>query len=308
MYEGLPENLAYEADELLNSAIMNKLPVVIVEGCDDIPIYERLALQIGLDCEVYASEYLLSGKAGCVGVTEHLTTIREGSQGLDIKPHILGIIDRDARFYRGELSDDDALLILNYYSIESHFVSAEAVRFMIESTTRATRHLVTEEDSEKIFEVIKAELGRLYFFSLEALRNACDSEYDARFGYGDKIRTILNSGHEQALEAVREGLEAFASEKAVPGGWEGVMSVCKGKWLLEMFLVEVKTQVSRLPSLCSEGWVTTCQSCLKEVHKNCLYRVAANFDGPQMKQFLMGDLTPPAFNYIRERMMGLVHV
>lgn len=44
MVSNLPVGLTFEADELLNSAILNNLPVIIVEGCDDIPIYERLAL------------------------------------------------------------------------------------------------------------------------------------------------------------------------------------------------------------------------------------------------------------------------
>jgi hypothetical protein len=307
MINNLPAGLTFEADELLNSAIMNKLPVIIVEGCDDIPIYERLALDMGRDCEVYASENILSGKAGCTGVLEHLSTIRDNSEGMDISPFVLGVIDRDARFYRGEIPSDDALLILEFYSIETHFVSAEAVRYLIERTTRATGHLTSEADATVIFDSIKSELEKLRVYSLEALRKACDQGYEARFGYGDKVRKILRSGHEQDLQNKEADLEAFGAAIGVGHGWGGLLAICKGKWLLEVFIDEFKTQIALLPQFCADSLISQCQSCLRQVHKNCLYKMTANFDVTHLQQMLMQDVSQPSFDYIRARFEGLVN-
>lgn len=307
MISHLPVGLTFEADELLNSAIMNKLPVIIVEGCDDIPIYERLALDMGRDCEVYASENILSGKAGCSGVLEHLTTIRDNSEGMDISPYILGVIDRDARYYRGDIPSDNALLVLEFYSIETHFVSSEAVRFLVERTTRATGHLTSEADAAIIFESIKSELEKLRVFSLEALRKACDQGYDACIGYGDKVRAVLRSGHEDSLRGKEADLEAFGAAIGVEDGWGGLLAICKGKWLLEVFIDEFKKQVALLPQFCADGLISQCQSCLRQVHKNCLYKMTANFDVTHLRQMLLQDVSQPSFDYIRARFGGLVH-
>lgn len=306
MVNNLPEGLAFEADELLNSAIMNKLPVIIVEGCDDVPIYERLALSIGRDCEVYASENILSGRSGCSGVIEHLSTIRSNSEGMDIAPYILGIIDRDARYYRGEIPSDDALLVLEFYSIETHFVSSEAVRFLIERTTRATSHLTSDADAAIVFDKIKAELERLRIYSLEALRKACDQSYDSCVGYGDRVRAILRSGHEDVLQRKEADLEAFGAAIGVGNGWGGLLAICKGKWLLEVFIDEFKKQVALLPRLCADNLISQCQSCLKEVHKNCLYKMTANFDVTHLHQMLLQDIEQPSLDYIRTRFENLV--
>lgn len=307
MIGNLPAGLTFEADELLNSAIMNKLPVVIVEGCDDVPIYERLASDMGRDCEVYASENILSGKPGCVGVLEHLAVIRDNSQGMNISPYVLGIIDRDARYYRGEIPHDNALLVLEFYSIETHFVSAEAVRFLVERTTRATSHLTSEADAAIIFDSIKSELEALRIYSLEALRKACDQNYDACVGYNDRIRAVLKSGHEEALREKEADLEAFGAAMGVQNGWDGLMVICKGKWLLEIFIDEFKKQVGLLPALCADSLISQCQSCLRAVHKNCLYKMTANFDVTHLRQMLLQDVGQPSLDYIRTRFDALVH-
>ena len=44
----------YQADELLNLAIMEKIPYIIVEGIDDIRIYEEIASSANIHCEIFA--------------------------------------------------------------------------------------------------------------------------------------------------------------------------------------------------------------------------------------------------------------
>ncbi|WP_122220349.1 DUF4435 domain-containing protein [Pseudomonas syringae] len=303
---GLAKGMSYEADELLNTAIMTKIPVVIVEGLHDIPIYERIMLSIGKECDIYASENILCEKPGCAGVEENILSIREASDNVEIEPYVLGIVDRDARYYRGEIPNDTALLVLEMYSIETHFVSLEAVRILIEHTTRATRNLVSEEDLEAIYSNIIAKLSDLFLYSLEALRKACDRDYVACFGYADKIKAILNSGHEQALAEKESELMDFALRNNVPFGWEGLISICKGKWLLELFIDEFRKSASVFPNDCREGVISQCQSCLRNAYQNCLYKLAANFDTPQLQQILFQDVSQSNFDYIKTRLSSLV--
>ena len=84
------ELFTYEADELLNEAIMSDTPIVIVEGTDDIPLYEDLIKSLNKNIEVYASENLIiSGNiSGCVGVVNSLNKINEFSQNINIEKYI----------------------------------------------------------------------------------------------------------------------------------------------------------------------------------------------------------------------------
>lgn len=302
----LPESLAYEADELLNTAIMTGIPIVIVEGHHDVPIYERLALSINKDCEIYASENILASQPGCSGVESNLTEIRKYAQDIPVESYILGIVDRDARFYRNERIEDPAILTLEIYSIETHFVSSEAVRFLIDSTTRATRHLVTPADADIIFIEIQKSLEGLYIYSLEALRNACEKDYKSQFGYSDRIKAIISERHAPGIEAKRQALLEFGSRTNIPSGWNGILAICKGKWLLELFIDEFRKQISKLPEYCADNIISQCQSCIRNTHKNCLYKLAANFDTPQLKQILYQDTSQPKLGYIKDRLASLI--
>ena len=52
----------YEIDEILSMAIMTKTAHVLVEGVDDVRIYEKLSSG---DCEVYAIESIEGYSGGC---------------------------------------------------------------------------------------------------------------------------------------------------------------------------------------------------------------------------------------------------
>jgi hypothetical protein len=65
----------FEADEILNLAIMSKTPYVIVEGVDDIKIYEEIASSAGVPCEIYSVEQLEGLTGGNDGVIQALEII-----------------------------------------------------------------------------------------------------------------------------------------------------------------------------------------------------------------------------------------
>lgn len=50
--------LSMEYDELLNEAIMSETPIVVVEGVDDVPVYENLCFSIDGNHEVIAIQNL----------------------------------------------------------------------------------------------------------------------------------------------------------------------------------------------------------------------------------------------------------
>lgn len=302
----IPESLQYQAVELLNEARMTKTPVIIVEGRDDVPIYQRLAKNLKKKCEVYASENICIPEAGCAGVIKNITIIRDMAKGLDISQFILGIIDRDARFYRGELIEDEALLILNHYSIENHFITKESIKYIIEQATRATEDLLSDNDCDILFEEIKSELDVLYFCSLEALRKACERDYTSEFGYAEKIRSILKSGAIERLNAKAESLAEFARGLGLEKNWTTILSICKGKWILQAFMDLVKAKLNKLPEYCRLNAISSCQFCVRKTYDLCLYNPTAKYESAHLEQMILHDLSQPSLNYIKARISLMI--
>jgi hypothetical protein len=301
----VPDSLSFKAIELLNMAIMTKVPVLIVEGRNDVPIFQRISQSIGKRCDVFASENISSPEGGCSGVLKNIATIREFSTTVDIRPYVLGIVDRDARVYRDEQVFDDSLLMLNYYSIESHFVSQEAIRFIVEKTTSATGALLTDVNCQTLFDEIKTDLDSLYYCSLEALRKACEADYDAELTYGEKIRSIIKQGKPERVSCKSAELDEFANRLGVTRSLEDLLRICKGKWIFQYFVDSLITKLNGLKSMCKDNILAQCQYCIHEAFHNCLYSLTANFTNSQLEQLLLQDTEQEKLGYIKSRIAEL---
>ncbi|MBA1322972.1 DUF4435 domain-containing protein [Pseudomonas plecoglossicida] len=299
--------LEYAADELLSLSIIMGTPIVIVEGFDDVPIYERISSNLDFGCEIYASENILCHEEGCNGVIKNIQAIRDASEGIPIERHILGIIDRDVRAYRNEIPTDDAILVLTYYSIESHFVSAQATAHLIPLMTRATSRLVSPTLPQELFDRIRSSMMSLFIISLEALRNACDQSYVALHGYSNSIKAIINSIDMDHLESKRDDLITFAHSMKIRECWEDLLLVCKGKWLLETFHEELIKEVKMLPGLCQAGAITQCQFCINGEHSKCLYKSPGHITHPILANFSAQNIDYSNLTYIKERIQTLEH-
>lgn len=274
MNEDPAEEMAFDATDLLSLAIMSKRPILIVEGIDDVPIYERLAKSVGAVCDVYASESLCKSREGCDGVIANVKDIREIAEEIPIEKYVLGVIDRDARFYRNEIPTDPAIFALEYYSIESYFVNSCSTAYLIPRVTRATDKLVTDSFIQSIHNTIIPNLQFLYYVSLEALRNACEKEYKAEFGYKKSIKAITNANlHVKALKK-KDDLDQFAKRLNLESSMDTLLKICKGKWIFETYGDRLHDAIKQLPEECKQSKITQCQFCAKGNNdsKKCLYR------------------------------------
>ena len=177
----------YEVDEILNMAIMSKTPYFIVEGVDDICIYEEIAKSVSMNCEVYSVEMISGLSGGNDGVVKAMTSLNEliMAEGKKVENYVLGIVDRDIRSYRNEMPTLPSIFTLNFYSIESHFASKSVIRPSIDRLTRISNR--DEIDIESLFAKIEQELRDTYYFSLEALKKAIDPAYPALITYSCSI-------------------------------------------------------------------------------------------------------------------------
>jgi len=297
--------MAFEPDELLATAIMSKIPVIVVEGHDDVPIYERLAVSVNKDCEVFASENLV-GVEGCSGVIKTVESIRACSGDIAVEDYILGVIDRDVRPYRNECPTDPAILMLELYSIESHFVTTEAVQLIVRKVTGATAALFDEDDAEKVFNIVRNNLNYLYLLALEPLRKACESTYSADYGFRDKLKEILGRGYpNKLLENKAEQLYEFAEAKGISESWEAILEICKGKWVLSTFMEVLRAEIENLPVHCKSTIISQCQYCINETFNKCLYRLKAKYTAPILEELIIQEPDLKRLDYIKSRIVGL---
>ena len=296
----------YTADELLNLAIMTRKPVLIVEGWDDVPVYTRIAREVEVRCTVYASEALEEEKSGCVGVITNIRKIREVAANFPVEKHILGIIDRDTRAYRNEIPDDSAIMTLAYNSIESHYVNSDTVKFILPKFTRADLELIGSDICEEICARIFEEFDFLYYVSLEALKHACDPDYNALFGYKQSITAITKQNLHQSVLNKKESLDAFASNHGLNYTIDTLLMICKGKWLAETFFDLLHKRLHDLPSLCSEGKIPQCQLCKfgSKQHK-CLYSKIVSYTPGNLFANALQNEKLSTLNYIGSRFREL---
>lgn len=294
--------LAYSADEILALSIMSKTPVLIVEGHDDVPVYERIADSVGFNCMVYASESIVDAQAGCEGVIGNIETIRSSAGNIKVEDYIIGFIDRDVRFFRGTLPSDPAIFVLNYYSIESHFVNSESLLYSVLRSTGVTPRYINFSFQKYFDNDFLDGLDFLFLTSLEALKNACEHGYCSLYGYADSIKSIMGRGlHRKVLEKA-DILFAYGEDKGLVSAWPGLLYVCKGKWLLDVFADLIVSFIKQLPEMCASGKVTKCQFCAREDFSKCLYKTTSFVSADIVKAQLFHYVDQPKLQYIKDRM------
>lgn len=295
-----------EADELLNEAIMSETPVIIVEGIDDIQVYEQIAESTGKYVEVYASENVKGITDGCKGVIESISVIREAANDMDIDKYVLGIIDADTRCYLDTVPNDSAILMLNWYSLESHFITEEATNYVIKNLTRASGKLLTDEVIANINETIKEQLFELYLISIEALRNACEKDYEAVLGYSMNLMEIKRRQLNTFDREKEEQLYAFANERGISKSWDNLLKVCKGKWLFIEYCYQLKRYIQSLSSQCADSVINQCQFCLVKAFEKCLYRVKTNFEEKQIEELILSNVSNGSFGYVQQKIDSMI--
>ncbi len=332
--------LSFEVDELINLAIMGKEPLVIVEGIDDIPIYENILVSIDRDFEVFASENLPkissqvcsklykyswriaefkingksfaksnNGKEGCLGVIDAVEEIQKYSEGYDYSKYILGIIDKDVHDYKNTIPQLDGIFLLKYYSIESHYVNKEVIPQIINYTTLASYKLIDDFLINRIYIKLLSELSKMYYISLEALKNACCNDYNSEFRYKpDSYEGIIkHPDFEQkyiSIESKKEELDIFADSKSITNNEENLLKIVKGKWYLENFLFLLGKELKELKNYCKNNAITQCQYCSLDKHRKCLYKVNS-YNSEQIKKLIFKNEKLSSLNYIKERILEL---
>jgi hypothetical protein len=338
----LMSSFAYSPEELLTVARTSHTPVIIVEGYDDISIYENISKNIGIDVLVFSSENLYkisnriysklinlnwsyikpvdfnpfqkksiksdkNGKEGCEGVLAAIKEIQLLTGNSNYEKYIMGIIDKDINDYRNTLTNNlKGLFTLKYYSIESYFITHEHLCKLLKLLTKTEEKLITEELKLEIFNDTLNDLYKLYYISLEALKNACEINYDAICGFnGDTARDILfNDVKYKKIIDKKNKLDNFAITKIITPNLLNLLKICKGKWILDYYVYLLKSRINELKSKCELSHITQCQYCQQNKYTKCLYKMTS-YNEELIKNFIMKQSDITTINDIKNKIINL---
>ncbi len=257
----------YEIDEILNMAIMTKTAHVLVEGIDDVSIYEDLSPE---DCEVYAIETIEGYTGGCGAVIEAIEFLNNiDAQGI-LRKYVVGIIDRDAEVFISGEKQMPGLFTLNQYSIESHFVNNEILKKIILQVTNISEKQV--QPSINAIDCID-NIDDIYYFSLEALNGATNSSYASIVGYSSKIGRRKDPSTMQQIRSKTDLLNSVANRFGLSRELSSLKLLVKGKWLLLCFSEGLEKLIRSLPEKCKSAEIIQCKVCQFKNTSSCLFKI-----------------------------------
>lgn len=294
--------MKYDIEEVLNASIMSNMPTILVEGLDDISLYDKIVNKVQKISEIVAVETIEGFTKGCRGVIAAAKNI-DNIQSSTYVPsdYILGIIDRDVREYRGEIPENESLLILKFYSIESHFVNIEVIDHILKTFTKGTLTMFNEELKGKILRDCIENMELVYLASLEALRGSVDSSYSAEFSYKKDFGSLKNLNLRDKILDKRDSLLSFASSLSVNYDLDSLKKICKGKVLLDFFSEEIEKSLKRLPHECGVGSVQRCLMCASGIDNSCMYNLVNGFSNKQIPETSKQVHQSEELFYIKER-------
>ena len=291
----------YEADEILNLAIMSKTPYVIVEGVNDIRIYEGIANSADVPCEIYSVDMLEGLAGGNDGVIQALGIIESLSMptGKSVDQFVMGVIDRDARYYRGEMPELASIFSLNVYSIESHFVSKFSIKPAIDRLTRIPA--TTEIDVESIYSRIEGKIFDVYYFSLDALKNSVDQSYQSIVSFSSNAGRRKNETTIVELHSKKDELDAFANNLHLTSNIDSLRKFVKGKWLLIAYAEELFAEIEQLVDRCKSSSILKCRMCNFDNKAPCLFQLRDGLSKNSLYSILQDFFEVPDFDYIKNK-------
>lgn len=298
--------MKHEIEEIVNEALMCGEATILVEGLDDIKFYDNVAKKADCTLNIQAIETVEGYNEGCESVIKAIEDIQDLIQrDKRLQPYILGIIDRDGRYYREGLPGLKCLFILKYYSYESHLITKSTIRKQIAYMTKVSDNMITDEIIESIIDEFNKSLKPLYYISLEALKSHCNSEYRGCVTYGKKAGNIFGYNAQEyiwnQIESKIDELNIFADNYGITQ--RDIKYIAKGKWLLHVWCDLIIRKTKDLYRWCGNK-LPQCQMCEVNKADKCLWRVEGNFQISHIMNYLRSYdvIETEEIKYISERL------
>lgn len=298
--------MEFNLNEIYIQSIMTKIPTVIVEGVDDVPVYDSICSDLEFKLNVIAVENIESFEAGCGGVVSAANQLKDINDNKhNPKNWVIGIIDKDVKDFREEIPENNMIFTLNQYSMESHFVCKEIVDRLIPIATRATKELRDSGVSDYLMTRVSEAIDQLYLYSLDALKGAINPEYTSVFKYSYNYGRIKDITIKGEVLLRRQELLEFADSLGLVQCISDLKKISRGKWLLNLFCEELEKSFKSLHEACGSHSIKTCQFCMNEAKEKCLYKIRDGITNNTIKAIAFQNTDVSELDYIRHRLSDL---
>ncbi|WP_350313597.1 DUF4435 domain-containing protein [Dickeya fangzhongdai] len=294
--------MKYVIGEVLNEAIMTNTPAVIVEGIDDVKIYDDICKSLNDDYFVLPIECIDGYSEGNEQVIKAMNFISSlPVSTYNYHKYTIGIIDKDVRDYRGELPENDLVFPLFYYSMESHFINKTVLKKLLSEFTRMTNDLLADDLIDYLYSSITSDFDDLYLLSLEALKGAIDNEYVSEFSYSFNEGRVTNNVDIEKVRNKRLALLSFAEDMNIDYSIESIKKIAKGKWIIYLFCFLLEKKVHSLPDKCHSHEIASCRTCVADIQK-CLYKLRDGITHRTLRTTSFNITDSDDFSYVKNRL------
>jgi len=262
-----------QVNDLISIAKMSGTPYLIVEGVDDIPIYDKIKTSRFLNIEIYASRQFDGIEPGCRGVERVINILNETFTEDLASQYVLGIMDKDVKDFRNEIKIIKNLLYTEYYSMETHLISNTIVLKIISNFIRSPENLIDNIIIESFWNFFHSQSSDLYNISLDSLKNSIEQDYSNLYSYSNSYQELKNRAKLILLNNIKEDLKEFESLNHLSHSIEILKKISKGKWFLSFFCEVLADYIKSELNTCSlDSNRSSCSMCIIQNHDECLYK------------------------------------
>lgn len=207
-------------EERYADAKLERKPLILVEGVDDVPFYNRLCEMLSKSATVVPIDTLKGHtNCSCDDIIRAVKKITDHTaQKEECKQLLLGIIDGDTRWFRNEVPQNPCIYVFEFYSFENYLINKSNIQHLIKQYTSISEDFLDSSLLEWFKQDENGEMERAYYVSLESLKTACDREYavSSVAQYSKNIEEYLKSDISyQKVIAKKEDLDSFAQEQQI---------------------------------------------------------------------------------------------
>ncbi|MFM4922498.1 hypothetical protein [Aeromonas dhakensis] len=287
-------------EHAITKAVMIGKPLIIVEGKDDLPIYN--ALMDGRDnLEIKPIECFDSCSSGCKEIERVVDNINSKYPAKHkVYNYFKGIVDLDAKKYRKEVCNKEGILYLNTYSFENSLVNKKSLSHLIKLLTNASEKDLNDIVFDIVIEKINENLNPFYYITLEALKNAVEPSYIGVIGFSSGYeKTLLNKDELRSVLSKTQSLDTFAEQQNINiRSILDMHSYCKGKWHLRYFIQEASKAVSTLAPNCGMK-IKKCVYCENEIISKCIYKKQSSMKADDIIKAIKNNVDNAELAYLK---------
>ncbi|EJL6849083.1 DUF4435 domain-containing protein [Vibrio cholerae] len=291
----------------VKNAFMNKKSLIVVEGKDDIGIYSDLLFDKMDFFSIKPIEYFKNCSSGCKEIEDQIDLINEiYPEGHKIYNFFKGIVDRDAKPFRGDCCNKRGVLYLNTYSFENSFVTENSIIATVKLLTSASAKELDQKLTKKVLDLINQQFIDFYYICLEALRNSVEDNYQGLIGFSQGYdRLLYDQNIKDQLELRKSGLDNFAAMHGISSSCIlNMKSYCKGKWHLRYFLASVQKFISDLYEFCGTD-LSKCPYCEIGERDKCLYKPSTTMNVEHIIKSIKSNISNADLNTLRAELLKM---